>query len=447
MAEKIVIVGGVAGGANIAAQLRRDDNDSEITLFNKDQHIAFSTCGMPYFIGGVVEKRKHLLVNSDKFAEKYNINVQTNTEVTAIDRQNKHVTYRDMSGEHESSYDKLVLTPGASAIKPDLEGLNDERVFTLHTIPDMDAIHSFIQTHEPKTCAIIGAGFVGLEMVENLRALNIDCTVIDRSEQAMKLVDKDMASIIEDHLAAKGVHLILNDELASFSNNGTTLHLGSGKNLQADMTILAVGIRPNTKLARDCELEIGETGAVKVNEYMQTSDPDIYAVGDVVETNDFLTGTPRHVALAGPAHRQAFIAASHLQGDRIEYTGIQGSAIFKVFDLTVGSTGLNQAVLDHLGIAYKEVTHEALSHAGYYPGAEKICIKILFDEKTGRLYGAQVIGREGADKRLAVLATAMKGKMTVHALPELELAYAPPYSSPKDPINVIGYKAVSKLKS
>lgn len=447
MAQKIVIVGGVAGGANIASQLRRNDQNSDITLFDKDEHIAFSTCGMPYYIGGEVEKRSHLLVNSEKFADKFDINLQTNAEVIKIDRENKQVTYRDSSGEHKTPYDKLVLAPGASAIKPDFDGYNEKRVFTLHTIPDMDAIQEFIQTHQPKTCAIIGAGFVGMEMVENLQALSIDCTIIDRSKQAMKLVDKDMVAMIEDHITSKGTHLLLNEELNSFSNNGSTLHLGSGKSVQADMTIMAAGIRPNKKLAEDSGLKIGKTGAIKVNNFMQTNDPDIYAIGDVIETNDFLTGTPRHVALAGPAHRQAIIAAGHMQGDKIEYSGVQGSAIFKVFDLTVGSTGLNAAVLDHLDIEYKTVTHEALSHAGYYPGAEKICIKILFDAKTGLLYGAQVIGREGADKRLAVLATAMKGRMTVHTLTELELAYAPPYSSPKDPVNVIGYKATSKLES
>ncbi|SFB16030.1 NADPH-dependent 2,4-dienoyl-CoA reductase, sulfur reductase [Lentibacillus halodurans] len=446
MSKIVVIVGGVAGGANVAAQLRRDDQESEIILFDKGEHIAFSTCGMPYYIGGVVDKREHLLVNADQFAEKYNVNVQTNTEVTFIDRGNKQITYRNKTGKQRKSYDKLVLSPGASAIKPDLKGTDDERVFTLHSIPDMDAIHNFIQTKKPRTCAIIGAGFVGLEMVENLKALGIDCTVVDRSEQVMKLVDQDMASIIEDHLKAKDVQLILNDQLDSFSNNSKTLHLNSGKILQADMTILAAGIRPNTKLARDSELEIGSTGAIKVNEYMQSSDPDIYALGDAVQTNNPLTGSPRHVALAGPAHRQAFVVAAHLNSDEIEYAGTLGSAIFKVFDMTVGSTGLNKAVLDHLKIGYIEITHETLSHAGYYPGAENICIKILFDEKTGRLYGAQVIGEEGVDKRLAVLATAMKAGLTVRGLPELELGYAPPYSSPKDPVNVIGYKAEKALE-
>ncbi|MFD1360766.1 CoA-disulfide reductase [Lentibacillus salinarum] len=446
MSRKIVIVGGVAGGANVAAQLRRDDSESEISLFDKGEHIAFSTCGMPYYIGGVVEKRDHLLVNSEKIAQKYNIDVNTNTEVTAIDRKNKQLTYLNTAGEQTTGYDKLILAPGASAVKPDLEGLNDDRVFTLHTIPDMDDIKNAIATNKPQTCAVVGAGFVGLEMVENLKAHGMNCTIIDRSEQVMKLIDNDMAAIIEDHMKAKDVNLLLDDGLKAFSNDGATLHLTSGKRIQADMTILAVGIKPNTKLAEASDLAIGETGAIKVNSYMQTNDPDIYALGDAVQTNDVLTGIPRHVALAGPAHRQAAIVAGHLNGEVTAYTGTQGTAIFKVFDLSVGSTGLNKAVLDHLGVHYQEVTHETLSHAGYYPGAEKICIKLLFDSDKGLLYGAQVIGREGVDKRLAVLATVMKAKLTVHVLPELELGYAPPYSSPKDPINVIGYKAESKLK-
>lgn len=447
MADKIVIVGGVAGGANVAAQIRRNDNESGITLFDKGEQVAFSTCGMPYYIGGVVDKREHLLVSSDKIASKFDINLQTNTEVIAIDREHKQLTYQDSTGEHQTSYDKLILSPGASAKKPELEGMNDKRTFTLHSIPDMDAIEHYIETDKPQNCAIVGAGFIGLEMVENMQARGIDCTIIDRNEQVMKLVDADQACIIEDHLKAKNVRLLLDDGLESFSSNGATLNLTSGKSVQADMTIMAVGIKPNTKLAGESGLEIGETGAIKVNDYMQTNDPDIYALGDAIQTNDLLTGEPRHVALAGPAHRQAFILVNHLQGDCTPYAGIQGTAIFKVFDLSAGAAGLNKAVLNHLGINYKEAAHEALSHAGYYPGAEKISLKVLFDAENGRIYGAQAVGREGVDKRLAVLATAMKAKMTVYDLSELELGYAPPYSSPKDPINILGYKAAGMLEA
>ncbi|WP_164670066.1 CoA-disulfide reductase [Virgibacillus doumboii] len=445
MSKKIVIVGGVGGGATVAAQIRRLDKEAEVILFDKGNYIAFSNCGMPYYIGGVVDERDDLLVNKNKFAEKYGVTVKTNSEVVSIDRGQKQIHYKNENGSQYESYNKLVLAPGASATKPSIEGLNDERTFTLHLIPDMDAIYSYITKNKPQSCAIVGAGFVGLEMVENLKALDMDCTIVDRSPQVMKLVDADMAEMIQDHLKEKGVRLILNEGVQSFFDNGSTLNLSGGEKIQADMTILATGIKPNTKLAEDSSLELGETGAMKVNEFMQTNDPDIYALGDVVETNDYMTGSPRHVALAWPAHRQAYIIARHLQGSSLAYGGTQGSAIFKVFDLDVGVTGYNKAVLDQLGFNYSEVTHEQLSHAGYYPGAEKICIKILFDENDGTIYGGQVIGKEGVDKRLAVIATAMKGKITAGDLAELELAYAPPYSSPKDPINIVGYKAAGML--
>lgn len=445
MSKKIVIIGGVGGGATVAAQIRRLDDKAEIILIDKDNYIAFSNCGMPYYIGGVVDERDDLLVNKDKFAKKYGVTVKTNSEVVFIDREQKQIQYENENGSQHESYDKLILAPGASATKPNIKGLNDENTFTLHLIPDMDAIYSFIEKNKPQTCAIVGAGFVGLEMVENLQALGIECTIVDRSRQVMKLVDMDMAEIIQDHLKEKGVQLILEEGVESFERDGTTLNLSSGKSIQADMTILATGIKPNTKLATDSSLETGKTDAMKVNGFMQTNDPDIYALGDVVETNDYMTGNPRHVALAWPAHRQAYIIAKHLQGSDLAYGGTQGSAIFKVFDLDVGATGFSKATLDQLDINYQEVTHEQRSHAGYYPGAEKIRIKVLFDESDGTIYGGQVIGKEGVDKRLAVIATAMKGNLTAADLAELELAYAPPYSSPKDPINIIGYKAAGML--
>lgn len=445
MSKKIVIIGGVGGGATVAAQIRRLDDKAEIILIDKDNYIAFSNCGMPYYIGGVVDERDDLLVNKDKFAKKYGVTVKTNSEVVFIDREQKQIQYENENGSQHESYDKLILAPGASATKPNIKGLNDENTFTLHLIPDMDAIYSFIEKNKPQTCAIVGAGFVGLEMVENLQALGIECTIVDRSRQVMKLVDMDMAEIIQDHLKEKGVQLILEEGVESFERDGTTLNLSSGKSIQADMTILATGIKPNTKLATDSSLETGKTDAMKVNGFMQTNDPDIYALGDVVETNDYMTGNPRHVALAWPAHRQAYIIAKHLQGSDLAYGGTQGSAIFKVFDLDVGATGFSKATLDQLDINYQEVTHEQRSHAGYYPGAEKIRIKVLFNESDGTIYGGQVIGKEGVDKRLAVIATAMKGNLTAADLAELELAYAPPYSSPKDPINIIGYKAAGML--
>ncbi|ASN06923.1 CoA-disulfide reductase [Virgibacillus necropolis] len=445
MGNKIVIVGGVGGGATVAAQIRRMDSESELILFDKGEHIAFSNCGMPYYIGGIVDEREKLLRDSNDFAEKYKVKLNINSEVVQINREKKEVTYRAEDHEQKESYDTLILAPGAHASVPDLDGLNNEVTFTLHTIPDMDAIHAYIAKNKPKTCAIIGAGFIGLEMVENLHKLGLDCTVIDRSKQVMKLVDPDMATMIQDHLKAKGVNLILNEGMESFTNEGKTIQLSSGKSVEADMTILAVGITPYTKLASEADLQIGETGAIAVNEFMQTNDSSIFALGDAVETADYLTQTQRHVALAWPAHRQAYIIANYLKGKKIPYQGTLGSAIFKVFDLSVAVTGHNGASLDQLGIAYQEVTHEALSHAGYYPGAEKVSIKVMFDANE-KIVGAQVIGEDGVDKRLAILATAIKGGITITELAELELAYSPPYSSPKDPINIIGYKAINTKK-
>ena len=442
---KIVIVGGVGGGATVAAQIRRNDKESEIILFDKGSHISFSNCGMPYYIGGAVENRDDLLFPADKFESKYNVDVRTGSEVISINRKNKSVQFKQENVILEETYDKLILSPGAEAIVPDIAGIDKKRTFTLHSIPDMDAIHDYINKEKPRTAAVVGAGFVGMEVLENLHALGMNCTIIDRSEQVMKLVDEDMASIIEEHLKEKNVNLILDDGLASFSDNGKCLHLNSGKTVQADMTILAVGIKPNTKLAIDAELKIGNTGAIYVNDYMQTTDPEIYALGDAVETKDQLTNAPRRIALAWPAHRQAFIIASHLNGQNIPYGGTLGSAILKIFDLTVGATGNGSTLLKQSGLTFKEASLKTYSNARYYPGSEKIWLKVLFDEKTGAIYGGQVVGFAGVDKRLAVLATAIKGNLTVADLPELELAYAPPYSSSKDPINILGYKAASQL--
>ncbi|MFA1822886.1 CoA-disulfide reductase [Virgibacillus oceani] len=446
MTRKILIIGGVGGGATVAAQLRREDQESEIILFDKGNYISFSNCGMPYYIGEIVEKRNHLLYPEEKFSEKYNVNVHTNTEVISIDRSKKQITCRAASGTYEESYDTLILAPGASAVMPDIKGIDNDKTFPLHTIPDMDAIYSYIKNNNPKTVAITGTGFVGLEMVENLHRLGLKCTMIDRSSQVFKNVDSDLADHIQQHLEENEVEIHLNDGVAAFSDNGTSLHLNSGKTVQSDLNIMAVGVKPNTALAIDAFLTLGNTGAIKVNEFMQTSDPDIYALGDVVETRDLVMNTPRNVALATPAHRQAFIIASHLNNKQIPYKGTLGTSIIKLFDLTIGATGHNRTTLKKHGVTYKEVSIGSYSHARYYPGSDKLWLKVLFDENTGVIYGAQAVGFEGVDKRLAVLATAIHAKLTVADLPELELAYAPPYSSSKDPINILGYKASAQLE-
>ncbi len=446
MQEKIVIVGAVGGGATVAAQIRRQDNASEVILLDKGEHISFSNCGMPYYLGETVGKREDLLVDTDRFAEKYGVTVHTEAEVTAIDRNRKQIQYSKNGETRTQPYGKLILSPGASAIKLNTKETDQRRVFTLHTIPDMDRIHAFIKANNPKSVTVVGAGFVGLEVIENLSSTGLDCTLINRSEHVMKLVDGDIAVHIENHLRAKGVQLILNDGFAAFENDGETLRLESGKTIQTDMTIMAAGIKPETQLARDASLEIGETGAIRVNEYMQTNDPDIYALGDAAEVKDFITDTPRHAALAGPAHRQAYVIACHIQQQAVPYNGVLGSAILKVFDLTVAATGHTSASLEKMGYKFKTADLQTSAHAGYYPGGGKMDLRILFDPGTGQLFGAQGAGTAGVDKRIAILTTAIKGNMTVEDLTELELAYAPPYSRPKDPVNIIGYKALEMLE-
>ncbi|MFD2629409.1 CoA-disulfide reductase [Oceanobacillus kapialis] len=447
MKKKIIIVGGVGGGATVAAQIRRSDKESEIHIFEKGDHVSFSNCGMPYYLGGVLESREDILYPTTEFQKDFSMQVHTDTEVTHINREQKQISFRrgDSSEKETTSYDKLILSPGAYALCPEINGMVDDRTFTLHTIPDMDAIDQFIEKYKPTTAAVVGAGFVGLEMVENLHARGITCTVIDRGDQVAKLVDKDMAEHVFSHLKEKNVAVKLNDGLSSFSNEGKKLHLESGETVDADLTILAIGIRPNTKLAVDSSLKIGNTGAITVNRYMQTSDPDIYALGDVTETSDSITDSARNVALAWPAHRQAYIIASHLNGENIAYEGTMGTGILKVFDLTVGSTGHTTTSLKKAGYTFKEASLQANSNASYYPGSDKLWIKVLFEEETGTIYSGQVVGYAGVDKRLAVLATAIKGKLTVADLQELELGYAPPFSSSKDPLNILGYKAGAML--
>lgn len=447
MGRRILIVGGVGGGATVAAQIRRKDKDANIILFEKGEEIAFSNCGMPYYIGDVIENRDNLLVSSISFAKTYHVNVRLNSEVVSIDRKEKEIQFRNVSGTYAERYDKLILAPGASPAEPDMMGSGAENIFTLRTIPDMDQIQAYIDTHQPASVAIVGAGFIGLEMAENVRALGLDCTVINRSSHIMKIVDADMATMIQDHMEDKGVRFILDDGLASFSQNGTILHLNSGDSVHADMTILAVGIKPNTAIAKAASLDLGMKDTIQINQYMQTNDTDIYALGDAVQIPDFQGGNPRHIALAGPAHRQAYIIAMHLSGESVPYKGSIGASILKVFDLTVAASGNTETTVQERGYVYKKVILNGYEHAGYYPGSQKLTLKILFNAKTGNIYSAQVIGFGGVDKRHAVLATAMKGNMTVYDLADLELAYAPPYSSPKDPINLLGYKAIAEMEA
>ncbi|GIO25342.1 CoA-disulfide reductase [Oceanobacillus sp. J11TS1] len=445
MVNKIVIVGGVGGGATVAAQIRRYDTDSEIHILDRCGYISFANCGMPYYIGRDITDRNQLLYSENDFAEKYNVFIETYAEVTHIEREKQTIFYEKNNKPHEMDYNTLILSPGASAVMPDLPGMHSN-TFTLRTIENMDQIEKFISEKKPTSVAIIGGGFIGLEMVENLHKRGLHCSMVDYSEHVMKRLDSDMASHVDKHLTENGVDLYLNDKLESYSDQGTILHLSSGKTIQADMTLMAVGIKPNIELAEKAGLELGETGGIKVNNVMQTSDPSIYALGDAVEEVDFVTKKPAHVALAWPAHRQAFVIASHLNGESIQREGVLGSSIFRLFDLTIAITGQSAQSLEESDIPFEAVTSTGFSHAGYYPGSEKIRMKIVYEPKSGQLLGGSFIGPKGADKRMAVLATAIKGKLTIDDLTDLELGYNPIYSGSKDALNILGYKAREQWK-
>ncbi|MGX1983717.1 CoA-disulfide reductase [Thermolongibacillus altinsuensis] len=450
MAKKIVIVGGVAGGATTAARLRRLDEQAEIVMFERGEYISFANCGLPYYIGGSITKRDALLVQTvEGMSEKFNLDIRTLSEVIQINRDRKTVTVKHLptNKTYEESYDYLVLSPGASPIKPPIPGIDDaNNLFTLRNIPDTDRIKAYIDHEKPKKAVVIGGGFIGVEMAENLWERGIEVTLVEMANQIMAPVDYEMAAILHQHIRDKGVRLILEDGVAAFEQNGRIVKLNSGKTIETDMIILAIGVKPESELAKQAGLEIGERGGIKVNEYLQTSDPSIYAVGDAIEVKDYVNGQPTQIPLAWPANRQGRIVADHINGRDVRYNGTLGTAIAKVFDMTVAATGNNEKTLKRLGIDYEVLHIHPNSHASYYPGAFPIALKLLFDRKTGKIFGAQAVGYDGVDKRIDVLATAIKGGLTVFDLPDLELAYAPPYSSAKDPVNMAGYVATNLIE-
>ncbi|WP_210364615.1 CoA-disulfide reductase [Bacillus sp. REN3] len=444
MGKKIVIVGGVAGGATTATKLRRLDEQAEIVLFERGEYISFANCGLPYHISGVIEDRAKLLLQTvEGMNARYNMDIRNLTEVTSIDRKEKTITARNVQTgeEYSESYDVLILSPGAKPIVPPIEGLKSSNVFTLRNIPDMDKIKNYLEENNPKNAVVIGGGFIGLEMAENLVEAGISVTLIEKLPQVMGPIDPEMAAIVEEELTKHGINLILGDGIADVIENGTKVVLESGKELDAEMIILSIGVRPENTLAVEAGLELGERGGIKVNEYLQTSDPAIYAMGDAIEVLDYINGKPTMIPLAWPANRQAHIVGHHINGRNIKYPGTLGTSIVKVFDLTAATTGNSEKLLKRLGIPYEVVHIHPMSHAGYYPGAEQIALKLVFDKETGKIYGAQAVGKDGADKRIDVIATAIKGGLTVYDLQELELAYAPPFSSAKDPVNMAGYVA------
>lgn len=451
MGKKIIIVGGVAGGATAAARLRRLDESSEIIMFEKGEYISFANCGLPYYIGEIIKDRDKLLVQTvEGMSGKFNMDIRNVSEVIRINRDSKTVTVKNLKTDetYDESYDQLILSPGARPVVPPIPGIKEAKnLFTLRNIPDTDAIKGFVDDHKPNKAVIIGGGFIGVEMAENLYERGIEVTLIEKSNHIMAPFDIEMASILHTHMKEKSVKLILEDGVKAFENNGTKVILDSGKEIETDMILLAIGVRPENELAVSAGLELGERGHIKVNEYLQTSDPNIFAIGDAIEVADYINGKPTVIPLAWPANRQGRIVANNIYGKQEKYNGTMGTSVAKVFDYTAASTGNNEKTLKRVGINDYQVVHvHPGSHAGYYPGAAPIALKVIFDKQTGKIYGAQGIGKDGVDKRIDVIATAIKGGLTVLDLPDLELAYAPPYSSAKDPVNMAGYVAANIIE-
>lgn len=446
-----LIIGGVAGGATVAARLRRMDEKANIILFERGKYVSYANCGLPYYIGDTINNREKLFVQTAKgFTDRFRIDIRTEQEVTAIRPDKKEVEIKNLStGEtYTETYDKLVLSPGAEPLRPGIEGIGSKKIFTLRNVPDTDTIKNYVNTENPKRAIVVGGGFIGLEMAENLHDLGIQVDVVEMANQVMAPLDFSMAAIVHRQLTDKGVGLHLEDGVSRFEekDGGVTVHLRSGKQIATDMVLLSIGVRPETKLAKDAGLAIGERGGITVNDYMQTSDADIYALGDAVEVRHLVTGQPALIPLAGPANKQGRIVADNIVfGNKEKYPGSIGTSIAKVFDLTVAAAGANAKLLQRNNIPYiSSYTHGA-SHAGYYPGAVPLSIKILFAPENGKLLGAQIVGFNGVDKRIEMLAQVIQRGGTVHDLAELEHAYAPPYSSAKDPVNMAGFVAENIL--
>ena len=446
---KTVIIGGVAGGASTATRLRRMDEKAEIVILERGDFISFANCGLPYHIGGIIQERDKLLViTPEKLKKTFNIEARVKNEALSIDPKKKTINVRDLSNgrEYTESYDKLVLSPGASPIIPPVEGADMPGVFTLRSIPDMDRIDDYVIEKKPTRAVVVGGGFIGLEIAENLQDRGVEVTIIEMLDQVMAPIDYEMAAMVHQHLDFKHVRLALGDGLKSIgADSPLNVTLQSGKTVGTDMVILSVGVRPETTLAKEAGLKLGARGTVTVNEHMQTSNKDIYAIGDAVETRNLISGKEVNLPLAGPASKQARITADNIAGRNVSFKGVQGTSIVKVFDLTVASTGLNSKQLNNLGLPFKDVIIHASNHAGYYPGASPLAFKLLFSPE-GKIYGAQLVGLEGVDKRVDVIATAIRAGMSVFDLEELELAYAPPFGSARDPINIIGFAASNILR-
>lgn len=449
---KYIIVGGVAGGATVAARLRRNDENAQIILFERGEYVSYANCGLPYYIGEVINNRDNLFVQTvEGFRSRYNIDIRTLSEVERIDVKSKSVeVFNTITGRrYFESYDKLILSPGAEPVKPKIEGIESSKVFTLRNVPDTDKIKHYLSVKRVENAVVVGGGFIGLEMAENLHEWGIKIDLVEMAPQVMANLDFSMASIINSELVSKGVNLHLSDAVKRFEEreNKITVELNSGKKIEADIVIWSIGVKPETKLAKSAGLDIGESGGIKVNSFMQTSNEDIYALGDAAEVLNQVTGTPALIPLAGPANKQGRIVADNLvYGNKYKYDGSIGTGIAKVFDLTVASTGANGKMLNKAGIKYVSSFTHSSSHAGYYPNALPLSVKILFSPEDGRLLGAQVVGFDGVDKRVEMFAQVIKSGGTVYDLMTIEHAYAPPFSSAKDPVNMAGFVADNILR-
>lgn len=441
---KVVIVGGVAGGATAATRIRRLDENAQIIVIERTGYISYANCGLPYYIGGVIKDKDDLTLQTpESFLERFQIDVRVEQEVTGIDASKKTVTIKrlDNGQEYEESYDKLILSPGARPVRPDLPGINDNRVFFLRTVEDTFKIRAFVENTKPETAVMIGGGFIGLEIAENLIDLGVKVTIIQRPDHVMNTLDYDMASLVHAKLRSKGIDLKLGSNVIGFESNADNLSvlLKDDELVRTDMVLMAVGVTPETTLAKKAGLSLGLKNAIVVNDKMETSAADIYAVGDAVMVKHYVTGNDAVIALAGPANKQGRIAADNICGFESHYKGSMGSSVLKLFDMTVASTGITEKTAKEAGVIYDKVVLSPSSHAGYYPGAKVMTMKLIYAKEDLRILGAQIVGFDGVDKRIDVIATAIHAGMKADALKDLDLSYAPPYSSAKDPVNMAGF--------
>lgn len=441
---KVVIVGGVAGGASAAARIRRLDESAEIKIFERTGYVSYANCGLPYFIGGEIENREDLTLQTPKsFKERFNIDVFVNHEVIKINKDKKTVLVKDLTKDYvfEESYDKLLLAPGAHPILPEVVGVGSKRIFTLRTVEDTFEIFDYIKSQKVKTATVVGGGFIGLEMVENLINQKIKVNLVQKGDHVLNPVDFDMASLLHAELRKNGVNLLLNKNVVEFKETASGIRavFEEGEEIESQIIILAIGVLPETSLAKDAGLELGEKGSIVVNERMETSEKDIFAVGDAVAIKHLVTGTKAVISLAGPANKQGRIVADNICGRNSKFVGGLGTSVLKLFSLTTGIVGLNESLLKRVGVNYEKVVLSPANHATYYPGAQAMTMKVIFDPKTEKVFGAQIVGHEGVDKRIDVIATAMFNNMKASDLKDLDLAYAPPYSSAKDPVNMAGF--------